>query len=247
MCSVICEGDILPHCLVAAGVSLASRSTTSAWVPLSNNVFITQGFYNISPFSLALGALCGKISFVKPETLSSKDIYKGRIFDVRMDHIREGEVEYDREIVVHKGSAVIVPVFEDGTVALVRQYRHPAGKSLLEIPAGSLESGEDPETGAIRELEEEVGVTAENIELLSEFYVSPGFLTEKMFVFLATGLTHVGQKLETDELIDLERLSFPAVFDLIRSGGIEDAKTIAGLLLAGPRFGHALTLSRLDV
>jgi len=157
-----------------------------------------------------------------------------------MDHIREGDVEYDREVVVHKGSCVIVPVFEDATVALVRQYRHPAGKSLLEIPAGSLESGEDPQTGAIRELEEEVGVTAENIELLTEFYVSPGFLTEKMFVFLATGLTHVGQKLETDELIGLERLSFLAAFDLIRSGEIEDAKTIAGLLLAGSRFSHTL-------
>ncbi len=177
---------------------------------------------------------------MKVETLSSKEIYKGRIFDVRMDHIREGEVEYDREVVVHKGSAVIVPVFGDGTVALVRQYRHPAGKSLLEIPAGSLEHGEDPKTGAIRELEEEVGVTAQNIELLTEFYVSPGFLTEKMYVFLATGLTDVGQKLESDELIDLERLSFPQAFDLIRSGVIEDAKTIAGLLLAGPRFGHSI-------
>src|SRR4029077_2401285 len=98
---------------------------------------------------------------MKPETLSSKNIYKGRIFDVRLDHIREGDVEYDREIVVHGGSCVMVPVFEDGTVALVRQYRHAAGVSLLEIPAGSLEDGEDPKTGAIRELEEEIGVTAQ--------------------------------------------------------------------------------------
>ena len=85
---------------------------------------------------------------MKPETLSTKNIYKGRIFDFRVDKIREGDVEYEREIVAHNGSAVIVPVFEDGTVALVRQYRHAAGKYLLEIPAGTLEHGEDPRTGA---------------------------------------------------------------------------------------------------
>ena len=79
---------------------------------------------------------------MKPETLSSENIYKGAIFDVRLDRIRESEAEYEREIVVHKGSAVIVPVFDDNTVALVRQYRHAAGKYLLEIPAGSLETGE---------------------------------------------------------------------------------------------------------
>jgi ADP-ribose pyrophosphatase len=177
---------------------------------------------------------------MKPETLSSKLIYEGHIFDVRLDHIREGEVEYDREIVVHPGSCVIVPLFADETIGLVRQYRHAAGKSLLEIPAGSLEKDEDPKTGAIRELEEEIGVVAANIELLIEFYVSPGFLTEKMFVFLATDLTDVGQKLESDELIEIERLTFPQAFDLIRNGGIEDAKTITGLALAGPRFGHSL-------
>ena len=131
------------------------------------------------------------------KVLSSEEIYKGRIFDVRLDTIREGDVEYKREVVVHRGSAVIVPVFDDGTVAMVRQYRHAAGKYLLEIPAGSLENGEDPRTGAIRELEEEVGVTAANIELITEFYVSPGFLTEKMYVFLATGLTETKQNLET--------------------------------------------------
>lgn len=95
-----------------------------------------------------------------PEIITSTSIYNGRIFDVRLDAIREGETEYDREIVVHRGSAVIAPVFGDGTVALVRQYRHAAGKYLLEIPAGSLDNGENPAAGAIRELEEEIGVRA---------------------------------------------------------------------------------------
>jgi ADP-ribose pyrophosphatase len=171
------------------------------------------------------------------ELLASDPIYKGRVFDVKIDTIREGNVEYKREIVVHKGSCVIVPVFEDKTVALVRQYRHAAGKYLLEIPAGGVEAGETFEEGAKRELEEEIGVTASKIELLTEFYVSPGFLTEKMYVFLATGLTKTAQRLEIDELLTIEQISFSAAFDLIRSGEIEDAKTIAGVILAGARLG----------
>ena len=154
------------------------------------------------------------------ETISTETIYKGRIFDIRVDEIREGEIEYKREVVVHNGSAVIVPVFADMTVGLVRQYRHAAGKYLLEVPAGSLEAGEDPREGAIRELEEEVGVVAARVELLTEFYVSPGFLTEKMFVYLATGLTETAQKLDGDEIIEIERLSFPAAFELMTNGGI---------------------------
>ena len=167
-----------------------------------------------------------------PETIASESAYKGRIFDIRIDTIREGDVEYKREIVVHRGSAVIVPVFEDGTVALVRQYRHAAGKYILELPAGSLESGEDPRTCALREIEEEIGYKAANVELITEFYVSPGFLTEKMFVFLATGLTETAQNLEIDELIEVERISLSEALELIRSGEIDDAKTIIGLTTA---------------
>src|SRR5258705_9951140 len=105
-----------------------------------------------------------------PEIIDSKQIYAGKVFDVRLDEIQEAGVEYSREIVVHHGSAVIVPVFGDGTVTMVRQYRHAAGKYLLEIPAGSLNEREDPEAGAIRELEEEIGVKAAKIEKLTEFY-----------------------------------------------------------------------------
>lgn len=170
------------------------------------------------------------------KVLSFEEIYKGRIFDIRVDTIREGDVEYKREVVVHRGSAVIVPVFDDGTIALVRQYRHAAGKYMLEIPAGSLEKGEDPKTCAVRELEEEVGVTAKNIELITEFYVSPGFLTEKMFVFLATGLTETKQNLEIDELIEIERLTFPQALDMIRDGQIEDAKSIIGITTSATKY-----------
>lgn len=169
---------------------------------------------------------------MRPETVSTETAYKGRVFDIRIDEIREGGVEYKREIVVHKGSAVVIPVFDDGTVALVRQYRHAAGKHLLEICAGTLNEGEDPESGAIRELEEEIGVTAARVEKLTEFYVSPGFLTEKMFVYLATELTETQQNLEADELLTIERHTFPALLEMIRNGEIEDAKTMVGIMLA---------------
>jgi len=177
---------------------------------------------------------------MNPTVSAGQTVYKGKVFDIRVDEIREGDVEYKREIVVHRGSAVILPVFDDGTVALVRQYRHAAGKYLLELAAGTLEDGEDPKAGAIRELEEEIGVTAGKIEKLCEFYVSPGFLTEKMHVFLATELTETKQNLEDDEILTIERLAFPTLLEMIRNGDIEDAKTIAGVMMAAPRFGYSL-------
>jgi ADP-ribose pyrophosphatase len=173
-----------------------------------------------------------------PEVVSRRDVYKGKIFDVIESEIKHDELQYKREIVVHKGSAVMVPVFDDGTIALVRQYRYAAEKFLLEIPAGTLNKDEDPKAAALRELEEEIGVRAANIELLSEFYVSPGFLTEKMFLYMATELTETEQKLEDDEILTIERYAFSEAFGLIRSGQIEDAKTIIGLIIAGARFGH---------
>jgi len=177
---------------------------------------------------------------MNPTVSAGQTVYKGKVFDIRVDEIREGDVEYKREIVVHRGSAVILPVFDDGTVALVRQYRHAAGKYLLELAAGTLEDGEDPKAGAIRELEEEIGVTAGKIEKLCEFYVSPGFLTEKMHIFLATDLTETKQNLEADEILTIQRHSFPALLEMIRNGDIEDAKTIAGVMIAAPRFGYSL-------
>jgi ADP-ribose pyrophosphatase len=173
------------------------------------------------------------------EIASTETIYKGRIFDLQIADIRHDELEYQREIVVHNGSVVIVPVFDDGTVAMVRQYRYAAGKFLLEIPAGTLNKDEPMETGARRELEEEIGVTAEKLEKITEFYVSPGFLTEKMYVYLATGLTATAQNLEDDEILSVEKYSFPELFRKIGAGEIEDAKTICGLFLAGAKLGFS--------
>ncbi|HEY0461150.1 MAG TPA: NUDIX hydrolase [Pyrinomonadaceae bacterium] len=176
---------------------------------------------------------------MKPEILSNETIYNGRVFDISVAEIRENDVTYRREIVNHHGSAVIIPVFDDKTIALVRQYRHAAQEYLLEIPAGTLSPNEPPESGAARELEEEIGVTAKNIEKLAEFYVSPGFLTEKMNLFLATDLAESMQNLDEDEFLSIERISFEEAFEKIRNNEIRDAKTIIGLILAGARLGFS--------
>lgn len=175
-----------------------------------------------------------------PQILSSKKVFQGRAFTVTVDEIREGDQVYAREVVQHPGSAVIVPVFTDGTVALVRQYRHPAVKFLLEAPAGTLNSGEAPEQGAARELEEELGYVANKLEKLSEFFMSPGFLEEKMWVYLATELTETKQQLDEDEVVEVVRIPFNQALSMISTGEIEDAKTIIGLMLAAPRVGPSM-------
>ena len=172
-----------------------------------------------------------------PEFIDSKRIFAGRIFDVTVDTVREHGRTYVRDVVHHPGSAVILPVFDDDTIALVKQYRHPAVKYLLELPAGTLNDRERPEVGAARELEEELGLVAGRMEKLSEFFISPGFLSEKMWLYLATDLRETQQRLEEDEAIEIVRLSIDRALQMITDNEIEDAKTIIGLLLAAPRLG----------
>ncbi|MGZ5437747.1 MAG: NUDIX hydrolase, partial [Pyrinomonadaceae bacterium] len=172
-----------------------------------------------------------------PEFIDSKKVFEGRVFDVTVDTVREGDQTYKREVVHHGGSAVILPVFDDGTIALVKQYRHPAVKYLLELPAGTLNDQERPEIGAARELEEELGLVARRMEKLCEFFVSPGFLSEKMWLYLATDLQETEQRLDDDEAIEIVRLPIDRALQMITDNEIEDAKTIIGLLLAAPRIG----------
>ena len=172
-----------------------------------------------------------------PEVLGSEEIYRGRIFEVALDTVREHDKTYTREIVRHGGGAGVVAVFADQTVALVRQYRHPTVRYVLELPAGKLEAGERPENCAARELEEELGVVAGRMEQLSEFFTTPGFCSEKLWVFLATDLTASVQNLEDDEIVEIVRLPFTRALEMISSREIEDAKTIIGLLLAASRLG----------
>jgi ADP-ribose diphosphatase len=178
-----------------------------------------------------------------PELIGSEEIFSGRIFDVTVDTVREGGKTYKREIVHHPGSAAIVAVYDDMSVALVRQYRHAVVRYLLEIPAGTLSSPEPPEEGAARELEEELGVVAGRMEKLSEFFVSPGFVEEKMWVYLATDLTETAQRLEEDELLDIVRVPFTRALEMIADGELEDAKTIIGLTMAAARLGISTQLT----
>lgn len=175
-----------------------------------------------------------------PKILNSHKVFDGRVFKVTVDTVSEGDLTYQRDVVHHPGSAVIVPVHDDGTVSLVRQYRHPAVRYLLEVPAGTLDDGERPEAGAARELEEELGLIAQRLEKLSEFFVSPGFLEEKMWVYLATGLSEGKAQPDEDEVLDVVRLPIGDALEMISSGEIQDAKTIIGLILAAPRVGSPM-------
>jgi len=177
------------------------------------------------------------ISRPQPKIINSEKVFEGRVFSVTVDTIQEGDITYRREVIHHAGSAVILPLFPDGTIAMVKQYRHPAVRYLLELPAGTLEEREQPEIGAARELEEELGYVAGRLEKLAEFFVSPGFLEEKMWLFLATDLVQTQQKLEDDEILDVVRVPFSEALMMVSDGEIEDAKTIIGLMLAAPRLG----------
>src|SRR5215212_10941859 len=150
-----------------------------------------------------------------PKILNSQKVFDGRVFKVTVDTVSEGKVTYQREVVHHPGSAVIVPVHDDGTVVFVRQYRHPAVRYLLELPAGTLADGERPEAGAARELEEELGLMAARLEQLSEFFVSPGFCEEKMWVYLATELSEGKQLLDDDEILEVVRMPITDALEMI--------------------------------
>lgn len=166
-----------------------------------------------------------------PKLLSTEIVYEGRVFDVKLAEIDDNGLVYKREIIEHGGSAVVLPVHENGEILLVRQYRHPTGGYLLEIPAGTVEEGETPEECAAREIEEETGYTAANLEKISEFYVSPGFLSEKMHLFVATDLTKTAPNPDDDENIDVVRMEIAKALELVNERKIEDAKTIIGILM----------------
>jgi len=152
-------------------------------------------------------------------------VYDGKLFDVTIE--RWGD--HEREIVEHPGAVAIVAVDTDGMVALVRQRREAARKELLELPAGTLEEGEQPLDSARRELEEETGLTGGAWRELAAFYTTPGFCRERMYLFAAEGVESGPASPEADEQLELIRWRVQDV--TARLGEIEDAKTLAGLLL----------------
>jgi ADP-ribose pyrophosphatase len=163
--------------------------------------------------------------------LSSKTIYSGRVFGVRRDRVLEpGGVRTVRDVVTHSGSVVVLPVFADGSVLLIRQYRHAVGSFLWELVAGRVEPGESPLTGARRELLEETGCTARRFRRLMKVFPTPGFVSEWMVVYLAEGLTQGRARPEDDERIASRRFSLRQVEQMIRRGTLRDAKSIAAIL-----------------
>ena len=168
------------------------------------------------------------------ELIKREYIYRGKILDLSLSRYRSadrGEVLI--EVVHHNGGAGALPVFEDGTVALVRQWRYPTGSYSLEIAAGRIEPGQSPEETAARELEEELGYRARELHKIGEFYAAPGYCEERLYVYIATGLEESAQKLDDDEEIEVARMTLEEAIALVHSGEISDAKTIIALLLAG--------------
>jgi len=166
--------------------------------------------------------------------LHSERVFAGRLLNLRVDRVAlPNGRETTREVVEHPGAVAIVPLHDDGRVVLVRQYRHAVGRSLLEIPAGTLDQGEESaEAAAARELQEETGYRAARLTPLATFYPAPGFATERMTVFLATGLTDGDQSQMEDEIITVETVPLAELPALLARGEIADAKTLVGLLLA---------------
>jgi ADP-ribose pyrophosphatase len=172
----------------------------------------------------------------RAERLDSRRVYSGRIVGLSVDRVRlPNGTECELELVRHPGAAAIVPVDDDGQVLLVRQYRYATGGWLLEVPAGTLGPGETPEACAAREVEEETGVRADRLVPMGWIWTTPGFTDEKIWLYLARGLTPARQGLDADEVLTVERLPLPAAVDLAVRGGIDDAKSISALLRA-PHF-----------
>ena len=162
-----------------------------------------------------------------------KEIYRGRIIDLNVEKVKlPNALEVDLEVIRHPGGAAVVPLLADNSVVLIRQHRHCAGGVIWEIPAGRLEEGEDPSVCALRELAEEVGYRASHLRKLTEVYSAPGFCTEKIYIFLATDLVPCEMNLEEDELIEVVKLPIERAMEMVRSGEIDDAKTVVGILLA---------------
>jgi ADP-ribose pyrophosphatase len=177
--------------------------------------------------------------------LSSRVMYRGPVFWVTTDHVKEpGGVRARRDIVHHSGSVVVLAVDESRTprVLLERQYRHAANGYLWEIPAGRIDPGEKPLAAAKRELLEETGYTAANWRRIFNFYASPGFVAETMSVFLATGLRAGKAQPEDDELITMRLVPLPKAVRMVLSGTIRDAKTISSILWLDHQVANRRTL-----
>lgn len=164
--------------------------------------------------------------------LDKQVLFEGRKIKLEIHHYeREDGGRFQMEIINHPGAVVILPLLNNGQVILIRNRRHAVGQILLELPAGTIDHGEEPINCAGRELQEETGYLAGRLNPIGAFYSSPGVMSERMFAFAAYDLQQGETALEADEEIELEKVSFDEAIDMIRTGLITDAKTIATLLM----------------
>jgi ADP-ribose pyrophosphatase len=176
------------------------------------------------------------------KVLHSEVHYRGRAFDVRVDEVEFAPGRSVRlDIIEHPGAVTILPLDAAGKIWFIRQYRHAVGQAILELPAGTLKPGEDPALAANRELQEEIGMRAERLEELAVFYLAPGYSTERMHLFLATGLSPAPLAQDEDEQIVVEQVPAAEVWALIESGALADAKSLVGVLVAARRLGSGLS------
>jgi len=171
------------------------------------------------------------MSRVRAKVISSRTMFAGRVFGVRRDVVVEpGGIRTTRDVVTHNGSVVLLPVFPDGSILLIRQYRHSVRQPLWELVAGRIEPGEAPLRAARRELLEETGYTARRYRKLLDIFPTPGFVSERMVVYACDGLRSGAARPEADEKIVARRFRLRALETMMRRGTLRDAKSIAGIL-----------------
>ncbi|MCM0760094.1 NUDIX hydrolase [Sporomusa sphaeroides DSM 2875] len=166
--------------------------------------------------------------------VSSNRLFEGKIINLRRDEVilPNGRTA-TREVVEHPGAVAVVPITKTGQVVLVRQFRHPVGRIILEVPAGKLDRNEKPEDCALRELAEETGFVANKLRKLTSMYTTPGFSNEVIHLYLAEDLVESDQRPDEDEFIKTEQYSPEQIRQMIKSGEICDAKSLVALCLAG--------------
>jgi ADP-ribose pyrophosphatase len=165
------------------------------------------------------------------QILSSTTVYEGPVFGVRRDEVIEPSgVRTIREVITHPGSVVVLPVLRDGKILLIRQYRHATRQYLWELVAGRMDPGETPKAAAARELIEETGYRAKRLRVFLDVFPTPGFLEERMYILLAEGLTAGKAQPEEDEKIVSHGYNRKQLEEMIRTGKLRDAKSIAGIL-----------------
>lgn len=168
------------------------------------------------------------------KAMYSKMIFQGKVLTLKCDTVElPNGAEATREIIEHPGAVAVVPFTDDGQIVLVKQYRYPVERVMLEIPAGKLDNGEEPDDCAKRELAEETGYIAEKITKITSIFTTPGFTNEIIHIYIAENLTVAEKHPDEDEFLNVEIYNKSQIKQMISDGGICDAKSIVGLLMAG--------------